>query len=1019
MKNNTITRWLRRSLLSLGLVFAGTAQAQYTSDIDIYAASGSGETPNVLFVLDNSANWGPIFDAQVRALIDAFATLPENKFRVGFMLYTETGNPNSNVDGGYIRSAIRLLDNDYRTKLGAMLSSLTQNADKSNGAKASLAMAEAYLYLAGKTPYAGNRKEDTDYQGNMAGTAQSRAIYALPGNALNSMNANRYNAPVSSGTCERTYIIFISNGPANDNNNDTPIASELLDAAYADEGLTRPPEIVVNGLNDQVSRNKANEWARFMKDSSLAVTTYTIDVNPATQLAGRQWTALLKSMSAASGGEYFAVNDGAGLGDELLDTFTNIFNQMLAADSVFASASLPASTNARGSFRNQVFFGTFRPDARAAPRWRGNLKQYKFTYDPTTDTLFLSDAKNRPAVSGATGFFSPSAESFWTTDSTYWSNQLIGTPPSASDLPDGEVVEKGGVAQRIRIQNATTQANRNVFSCVGCGTNTNLATDEDSQFEVDNGDITSEALAVPDASRSALINWVRGTDNRDDELGPGGTTTIRPSVHGDVLHSRPAVVDYGGNTGVVVFYGANDGMLRAVNANNTVNGGNELWGFIPEEHFPRLKRLYDNSPSIRLSTTLVLDEGAPDAPTPRDYFVDGPISFYQKLTAPNAQGEVSTEKAILYFGMRRGGRLFYALDVTDPTQPRYLWRKTSTNIPVLGQTWSEARVARVRGNTNPVLVMGAGYDAAAEDAATPGATTMGNAVLVLDAFTGELLKTFETDRSVPADISVVDSDFDGYVDRAYAADVGGNIYRIDFEQSGASPNAVGGWEIFKFAELAGGNTRKFLYAPDVVITKNFTAVMVGSGDREKPLADESADAFFTVFDRNVAKGTPEDTDVITFGDLARVGTDGDRTKGCYIPMDVQGEKVVNAPVTVGGVTYFGTNRPLPATECRANLGQAKVYAAPLFCAQPEQQILLTGGLPPSPVAGTVEVSFPALNEDGEPILGDDGNPTLESKRVPFVIGGINDKQAFPEPTLVKPPIPPQRRRSYWYLENAR
>ena len=31
------------------------------------------------------------------------------------------------------------------------------------------------------------------------------------------------------------------------------------------------------------------------------------------------------------------------------------------------------------------------------------------------------------------------------------------------------------------------------------------------------------------------------------------------------------------------------------------------------------------------------------------------------------------------------------------------------------------------------------------------------------------------------DVAVVDTDYDGYVDRAYAADTGGNVYRIDFE----------------------------------------------------------------------------------------------------------------------------------------------------------------------------------------------------------------------------------------------
>lgn len=1002
---HALSSWVRKCLLCLGFMLSGGAQAQYTSDIDIYSAAGSGETPNVLFVLDNTANWSQAFENEIAALIDAFNALPVDKFRVGFMLFTETGGDNNNTAGGYVRSAIRPLDADYRTKLSAMLSGLDRLGDRSSGGKAGITMAEAYYYLSGKAPFAGNGKAKTDFSGNVFGNAQSRAIYNLPGNALASKNGNRYAAPIAGGTCDRTYIIYISNGAVQDNSSDTDLASEFLDAAYRQEGLTRPPEVVINGASGSAS-NKADEWVRFMRQSSLGVTTFTIDVDPVRTGQGPGWTALLKSMSAVSGGEYFAVNSGVGGGREIQLALSSIFNQMLAADSVFASASLPASTNARGSFKNQVYFGTFRPDQRAAPRWRGNLKQYKFSYDPTTDTLALSDANGNPAVTGATGFFSPSAESYWTTDSTFWSNQLIGTPPSASDLPDGEVVEKGGVAQRLRIQHATTQANRKVFTCVGCATNTNLATNAGAEFVTSNNAITSAGLAVPDATtRTALIDWVRGTDNRGDELGPGGTTTVRPSVHGDVLHARPAVVDYGGEIGVVVFYGSNDGMLRAVNGNNVANGGNELWGFVPQEHFPRLKRLYANSPAVRLSTTLVLDEAASDRPTPRDYFVDGPISIYQKL---NAAG--TTERAILYFGMRRGGRFLYALDVTNPVQPRFLWKKTNADITGLGQTWSEARVTRIRGNTNPVLIMGAGYDAAAEDAASPGITTMGNAVLVLDAFTGELLKSFETDRSVPADVTIVDSDADGFVDRAYAVDVGGNIYRIDFEKD--VEGDAEDWGMYKLAALAGGSTRKFLYPPDVVVTRRFTAVMAGSGDREKPLATISADAFFTVFDRNTSKVPPLIIPTaITTTDLAAVGSITDATQGCFLSMDVRGEKIVNAPVTVGGITYFSSNRPLPATACRANLGQAKVYAAPLFCRLPQVEILTTGGLPPSAVAGTVEVAYIQTNADG--------TTSERQRRVPFIIGGINSKGSPIEATKVTPLISPQRKRSYWYLENSR
>ena len=212
-------------------------------------------------------------------------------------------------------------------------------------------------------------------------------------------------------------------------------------------------------------------------------------------------------------------------------------------------------------------------------------------------------------------------------------------------------------------------------------------------------------------SAPQLINWVRGTDNAADERGPGYPTTVRPSVHGDVLHSRPAVVDYGGATGVIVFYGANDGMLHAVDGNRTGSTpGQELWAFLPEEFLGRFKRLRDNKPEILFPSTPTGTKAER-----RDYFVDGSVTVYQKLDSSRA-----TERVIIYVTMRRGGRFLYAFDVTNPTDPQLLWRTSNAEIASLGQTWSDPQVAMVRGRTSPVLVMGAGYDATAEDPVPPG-----------------------------------------------------------------------------------------------------------------------------------------------------------------------------------------------------------------------------------------------------------------------------------------------------------
>lgn len=992
-----------RAALALCLMTALSAQAQYTSDIDIYSGNSTTDRPNVLILLDNTANWNTAFPNEIAALKSTISGLAADKFNVGLMLFTETGNPNSNEDGGYVRAAIRTMDSNYKTKFQAMLDGFDVVGDKSNGGKAGKTVAEAYYYFSGAAPNSGNKKVKTDYTGNVSGTPSSNAIYNLSGNALSSFSATRYAQP-GDGVCARNYIIYISNGAVQDNNDDNSNASARLTAAYAAATMTRPADIT--GLSPNGSQgNIADEWARFMRNSPSNITTYTLDVDKVSTGQGPGWSALLRSMAQQSGGEYFSVSSS---GSELADKLSSIFNQIQSVDSVFSSASLPVSTSARGSFDNQVFMGMFRPDRDSHPRWRGNLKQYQFKYDPITDTLALVGADGDAAI-GDKGFISTSAVSFWTSASTFWSNQQLGTPPSSSDRPDGEVVEKGGVAQLIRSANATTQANRNLYTCVGCANDTVLSSTAAAKFTTSNSS-SFTALSSNSSERDQIINWVRGTDNAGDESGPGGTTTIRPSVHGDVLHSRPAVVNYGGTTGVVVFYGSNDGMLRAISGRQAGTGaGQELWGFIPEEHFPKLKRLRDNTPKIRISTT---NMPASDLPTLRDYFVDGPIGVYQGKDA------YGNNIKYLYVAMRRGGRFIYALDVTDPTAPKFLWKKsyTDTNFEKMGQTWSEPVVAKIKGNTNPVIIMGAGYDADAEDLPVAATTTMGNAVLIFDAFTGAHIKTLNTTRSVAADVNVLDSDSDGYADRAYAVDTGGSIYRIDLETSGASASSDKTvWNIYPLAELGEtGTSRKFFYRPDVLRTAKFTAIMVGSGDREKPLYANSSDAFFTVFDDRVAKGAPASApSTIKKSDLREVGstasTNPNLAKGCFIPL-ATGEKVVNASTTFLGMTYFGTNQPNRSSSqaCTANLGIAKTYGAPVFCRAPESQELEGGGLPPSPVAGFVTVTYTPPGSD-VPV----------SSQKPFVIGKPNPKKSPLQASLPPGKLTIPQRRQYWYQQNAR
>lgn len=558
--------------------------------------------------------------------------------------------------------------------------------------------------------------------------------------------------------------------------------------------------------------------------------------------------------------------------------------------------------------------------------------------------------------------------------------------------------------------------------------------------------ITAYQGSTPPA-KDPLINWVRGQDNFGDEASPGSPYTVRPSIHGDVLHSRPVVINYGGSTGVMVYYGANDGVYRAVNGNQTgTNAGKELWGFIPTEFFSKLERQRTNSPELQLPST---PAGILPAPQPKDYFADGPTGVYQVV---NASG--TTDTAHIYIAMRRGGRFIYALDVTTPSSPLLLWKKsyTDTGFSELGQTWSQPKVTFVKGytdisgNPKPVLIFGAGYDTN-EDSEPPGADTEGRGIFVLDAATGAVVWSANYSSSggtascsgnpcglasmaysIPADITLVDRDNDGLIDRLYAVDTGGNVWRVDLEPTAGS--APANWQTIRLAALGcatgactTGTPRKFFYPADVVTTNSGDAVLVGSGDREHPLYGNASysvtNRFYMLKDTATGKDSLSEigyapiTEASLFNATATAQTSttpySDPTnlyKGYYITLG-SGEKVVNAPTTVAGYTYFGTNQPTApsTTSCTTNLGVARGYQVQPLTGKTRFIVFSGGGLPPSPVAGLVNITIGGV-----------------TKQIPFLIGGGN-----PDCTGAdcgsslgagKPPIdvPTSRTRTYWYFE---
>jgi len=1034
----------------LGSLAVAGAQAE---DIDIFAANTiESHNPNVLIVIDSSSNWsasltpstactaagypGTKFGAEMCALDNVIQGLPAN-FRLGLMMFAETGS-----NGAYVRFGIRDMTAQNKTALRNLLKGIVPSGSGTDNSGSNQpyakTMFEAFKYFGGytsqnhanddvagtpvsnvafgNTAFAGGNSNNSgtfrrDYPNNNAPTNRAAAGYnasdstdGLSDYAYAGNNSDTYNSPIKDG-CAKNFIIFLSNGNHGTGGDSSPLPAR-------DTQIMTNLGVKVTSLptaTNELHASKMDEMAKFLFETDVSskpgqqnVQTFTVAVyDPAPSglpsNTDQQMINLMQSAANNGGGKSCSAKSAA----EVTACITGMFNELQAVNSVFVSSSLPVTVNAQGTFLNQVYMGMFRPDRESSPRWVGNLKEYKVDKD-STGTLFLADSVDATAVNPTTGFISPNAKSFWSATSTFWVNQPLGTPKTTTDLPDGEVVEKGGAAEQVRTAYATDQSTRRMFTCpaAGCTANATLS----YGFNTTNLTTPADFGAASAAELASIINWMRGQDNvnaapcavgstscatwSSAEQGPGWPTTVRPSVHGDVLHSRPVVLNYA-NGGPYVFYGANDGVLRAIKGGRAATDGKEQWSFVAPEFFSRLKRQRDELPVLVLPTV-------PGSANARGYSFDGPIGFFQDAT-----------RAWIFVAVRRGGRFVYAFDVTDPVNPKFMWKKSNadTGMSELGQTWSEPKAAKVKAFTDPVLIFAAGYDPV-EDQALPGADTMGRGVFVLNARTGALIKFFQTSansgpitKSISSDVAVIDRDQDTFADKVYVGDTGGNVWRMDIDDTD-----VNNWKLEKLASL--GSNLKFMFRPDVIATKTFDTVLIGTGDREKPLNTTSQDYFFMLKD-TATSTTGSGLVPLTFADLTAAGTSTDPAKGFVLQFRL-GEKAVNAPLTIGGITFFATNRPVPPqpNTCAINLGEARGYAVDFLSGGAGIDLngdgqkntsdlsapLPGGGLPPSPVGGT--------------IILDDGTATS------FCVGCLPGT-APPDPKKPPSPVPRVRKKVYW------
>jgi len=321
-----------------------------------------------------------------------------------------------------------------------------------------------------------------------------------------------------------------------------------------------------------------------------------------------------------------------------------------------------------------------------------------------------------------------------------------------------------------------------------------------------------DTLVVEAASRGQdRLDFVLGKDSfaAPDDFRKRITTSFGLKKLGDIISSSPTFVGEPSsllpdgleaskyslfaaankNRRKMIYVGANDGMLHGFDAAD----GTERFAYIPGSLVTKLNQL---------SSTDYIKE--------HTYFVDGSPQTFDIYSGG--------WKTILSSSAGAGGQLVFGLDITNPDAfgtTKALWEFTDADDADMGYTMGDVKFARMN-NGKWVVIFGNGFNNTEADGAV--SATGNGAIYVVDAYTGALLKKFDTKIGTAddptgatrpngiAEVTAVDLDGDLDVDFLYAGDLFGNLWKVDVSSSSTSS-----WD---FAYKSGADPKAFYTAKD-------------------------------------------------------------------------------------------------------------------------------------------------------------------------------------------------------------
>lgn len=657
---------------------------------------------------------------------------------------------------------------------------------------------------------------------------------------------NIYRSPYDSCS-KNAYIVYVTDGePTRDTDTDNKVL-QLLDKLSENDKRAYGSRVSYGSFSIDYSYLAA--LAGYMKHNDVnskiagkqTVTTFTVGFgDEAVTGAGN----LLSETARRGGGEYYPVKDASALSDALKSALLAI----LRMNTTLVSPSIASNNFDRTRHLNNIYYAMFEPST--GPRWRGNIKKLSLSSDG-----YIVDSHGLPAIK-TDGSIIDNAQTFWSAGS------------------DGNKVAEGGAQEMLAAtNNRSLYVINNVQRRLDTYSKVNLVAQANTEAALMNHMQVSDSTDL-----NKLIDWAAGKDSYDEDF---DTSTInRRYIMGDPIHSSPLILNYGPPSGnktdapdLRVLVGTNAGFLHMFK--DSGNSINESWALIPYEFMANQKILRINADSAD-----------------HIYGMDAPPVAYIKDSNGNGVLKSSEgDNVFLYTGLRSGGRAYYSFDISNPNVPTYKWtiNSMSTGFSRLGLTWSVPEVAFIPGETDPVLIFAGGYDSNKNLSGLGTQDTIGVGIYIVNANNGRLVFSATPNNgsptnlyvpemldSMPGSVAVLDSDGDNKIDRIYAGDTGGNIWRMDL------PTVIkSDWSVFKFASLGANrrvtpadvaDDRRFFTQPIVARTINkkitardfggkttytfqdvpFDAVLIGSGDRNRPSSESMVlNGYFMLRDYDV------------------------------------------------------------------------------------------------------------------------------------------------------------------------